>query len=194
MKTRKLTCFTLLLFALFSIGCGDIEKGSQVLQKAEANAKVEPVDQKSDEPAKPVSPWRHQLDKDEMTDEVTHYYLNNSLNSIRFAFPYEGGSTATFQVRVKGKKKEIIYSISKGQFIGSSLNDGKAVLRFDDEPPMTVSMNEPSDYSSDLVFLGSEQKILSKLKTAKTLKIQTEFYQEGNRVFEFNVSDFKEVE
>lgn len=83
---------------------------------------------------------------------------------------------------------KVMFQISKGQIVtGNQVEGGSTRVRFDDEKPFTVSVTYPSDYSSDLIFLGSSKKLISKLKTAKKFLIEVEFYNEGIQQIEFDV-------
>ena len=60
-------------------------------------------------------------------------------------------------------------------------------VRFDGGKAMTFTTTEPSDNSSDMLFLSSVQKFINHAKRAKKILIEAPFYQEGNRVFTFTV-------
>lgn len=107
---------------------------------------------------------------------------------LDFKFPYQGGSTSTLTIRKQKGAVDIYYQISKGQIVSiNPIKGGTVRVKFDDEKPMTVEANEPSDYSSDFIFLGSTSKLVSKLKTSKKMILEVEFYDEGARQIEFNV-------
>ncbi|HEY1056951.1 MAG TPA: hypothetical protein VGE24_17525, partial [Emticicia sp.] len=101
-----------------------------------------------------------------------------------------GGSEAYLMIRKKDGSTNIALRVSKGQFV-SSIRGGSVRLRFDKEPPITISTSESSDGSSDILFLNSESKIISKLKKSTSLIIEAEFFNEGNRIIEFTTKDFK---
>lgn len=140
--------------------------------------------------SEPATSWVYNEYKDKMTDKTIKMASVTSTNSLDFEFPYDGGSTGDLVIRQKGKSVDIYLQISKGQFI-TSVDGNTCGIRFDDKPMMRISYSEPSDYSSDLIFLGSESKVLAGLKSAKTTKIQVEFYNDGNRVLEFNTAGLK---
>ena len=60
-------------------------------------------------------------------------------------------------------------------------------VRFDEAAPIKFSTNEPSDGSSDMLFLNNAKKFIKLAKQAKTIKIEAPFYQEGNRIFTFQL-------
>jgi hypothetical protein len=60
-------------------------------------------------------------------------------------------------------------------------------VRFGDEKAQTFSAAEPADNSNDTLFIQNYTRFLSKLRKVDTVYIEASFYQEGNRVFEFDV-------
>jgi hypothetical protein len=131
-----------------------------------------------------IPTWTYQDKIDEMDSKVTHFAILSSTNKAYFSFPYSGGSTFILNIR-NNWKNEVLLRVSKWQF---SSNYWKTIkIKFDDLEPFTVNFNEPSDGSSDLVFLWSAEKIINWIKTAKIMKIEAEFFQEGEHIAEFLV-------
>lgn len=139
----------------------------------------------------PASAWKYFDEVDEMTDKTAYFASVTSDDAAYFDFPYEGGSYLTLTVRKSPKFGNDVYiRISKGQF--KTAYDGTTIkVRFDDEPQFSVSCNEASDGSSDILFLNGFNKLVGKLKTHKTMKVNAEFYQEGNHTFTFDIENFE---
>lgn len=141
--------------------------------------------------SQPASSWYYSEETDEMTDKKAYFATITSTNSEEFDFPYQGGARLMLTVRKSPKFGNDIYiRISKGQF-HSSIRGTNIKVRFDDEPQYNVYCNEASDGSSDILFLSGFNNLVSKLKTHKTMKINAEFFQEGNRTFTFDISNFE---
>ena len=141
--------------------------------------------------SKPSSCWYYSEETDEMTDKKAYFATVTSTNSEEFDFPYQGGARLMLTVRKSPKFGNDIYiRISKGQF-HSSINGTNIKVRFDDDPQFNVYCNEASDGSSDILFLSGYSKLVAQLKTHKTMKINAEFFQEGNRTFTFDISNFE---
>jgi hypothetical protein len=134
--------------------------------------------------------WSYTEEVDKMTSAKNYFAAIDAKDLLQFDSPYEGGSTATLDIRNMGKKNEAMLEISKGQF-NSSVDGTTIKIRFDDEQPTTFSANEPSDGSTTVLFIGSPGKLIKKLKTAQKVIIQAEFYESGLRTMEFNVKGFK---
>jgi hypothetical protein len=158
----------------------------------QTDALMETQDSKQD--SKPeqtvVSPWAYQSETDKMSGKETYYAFATAKDLLEFEFPYNGGSEAKLQIRKKGTNTDIMLIVSKGQFI-VGVDGGLAKIKFDDEPAFSIRLSSPSDYSSDVVFLGSERKLIEKLKKAKKALIEVEFYNEGIRIIEFDTFNFE---
>lgn len=133
------------------------------------------------------STWSYTESVDEMT-EVTNYFATcQSTNEVEFEFPYAGGSHLSLVVRNMGKKNEILFSISNGQF-NSGIDGQKITLKVDGGEPFKVNCNGANDGSMDVLFVSNASNLLEKIKAAKTLKVQVEFFQEGDKTFDFDVA------
>ena len=134
--------------------------------------------------------WTYSQNEDKMTSGVSYFAEAQAKELLQFEFPYDGGSTATLMIRNKEGDNDVMLNVSKGQFI--THYDGSTIrARFDNDSPVRYNISEPSDGSSDLVFINAEKDFISKLKKAKKLILEAEFYNAGLRQMEFDVSDFK---
>lgn len=133
--------------------------------------------------------WQISKWTDEMTDKETKVASIVSSNKVNFDFPYEGGSTLKMSIREKNNTIDVYFRISKGQFVCSEYSGTDNItIRFDDEPAKKYKASESSTNDSEIIFIArtaDAKAILNKCKTAKTIKVQTNFYSEGSRVFTF---------
>lgn len=137
-----------------------------------------------------VSKWNYNESEDKMTSKKIITSSITANEELEFDFPYNGGSVATFTIRKKNGSTDIYLQVSKGQF-NSTFDGGQIKVRFDDKPVKKYSFTGASDASSDIIFINSVKDIISKIKTAKKMLIETEFYNEGNRQMEFDIADLK---
>ena len=86
-----------------------------------------------------------------------------------------------------GKKNEILVGVSKGQFMPSIMESETVRVKFDDEPPFNVTYNSAADASTDVIFLSSYNKLISKLKTAKKVMIEAPFFDAGRQIIYFDI-------
>lgn len=133
--------------------------------------------------------WDYSTDVDEMNDSKSRFASLTSDNIVYFDFPYNGGSSLYLTVRYMKKYGTDVYiKISSGQFVCNEYEGTNYVrVRFDQGSAMKFTTNEPSDGSSDMLFLSNAKKFIRLAKKAKTIKIEAPFYQEGNNVFTFTV-------
>jgi hypothetical protein len=134
--------------------------------------------------------WRYDESDDQMGRGRVRRAAVNSLNEVNFDFPYGGDQRGTLTVRVHPKfGKDVILAIDKGQFLCGF--DGCSVaVRFDEGKAQTFSAVGPGDHSTAALFFRGYERFVASTKKAKRVYIEAQFYQQGSRVFEFDVSDF----
>jgi len=182
--------FTLLLAAGLFSSCGSSPSSNSSSGTTKTDTTKEGILAETSEPTKAESKWQYQEKADKMSSGKKYYASIDSDNSIDFEFPYDGGSTGSITVRNTDNKNEVLIGISKGQF--NSGVDGTTIkVRFDDKKAITFDCGEPSDGSSDVLFIESPKKFITMLKTAKKVIIQAEFYDSGLKEMEFDTKDFK---
>lgn len=136
------------------------------------------------------SPWQYSQTSNEMDGTKYYFASNTSLNELKFEFPY-GSSDFTLTLRYQSNgRTDIMLQGSSCQFLGS-LGTEYVRLKFDEKEPFNVYYSEPEDVSSGLIFLQSTKKIISNIKTAKELKIEAPFFQEGRQIIRFNVENLE---
>jgi len=133
--------------------------------------------------------WSYEEKTDKMTSKTNYYAAIDAIDKLDFPFPYDGGQTATLTIRNAGSGNEAVLSISKGQF--TNVTDGGVQIKFDSAPPVKFTASEPSDGSSDVIFINGTNKLIKKIKASSKIIIQAEFYEAGTKTMEFNVSNLK---
>lgn len=135
--------------------------------------------------------WVYDFSDDKMGRGKIRNAFVRSLNEITFGFPYQGAQRAGFGFRSHPEYgKDVMLSVERGQFL-CGIDGTEVTIKFDEGKPQKFSASEPSDSSTTLLFIHGFNRILTNTKKAKKVYIEAEFYQEGKRVFEFNVSDLK---
>ena len=139
--------------------------------------------------------WDFTSDTDDMDDSVNKYYSLRSDNFANFDFPYQGDSYLTITVRyMKKYGYDVLLNIDKGQMVGNEYNGTNYVrVRFDNGKVEKYYYSEPNDGSADCVFIKNASTFIKKCKTAKTIIIEQEFYQEGVHQFKFHVDKSLEM-
>lgn len=135
--------------------------------------------------------WKYQVTKDELTSKPTYLAVVPSINQINFDFPYQGAQRGTLMLRTHPQHgKDLIVQVEKGQMLVQSYQDTTVKVVFDGGSPISYRVVGPADHGSTSLFFRDYQGFVGKMLKAKTVKISVPFYQQGNVVFEFNVSDF----
>lgn len=180
------------LVSVMQVACSRTSKIANAIDSDTIVAAVENVvadDNASEQTA--TQGWQYDQSQDEMTDKMTYFASITSTNMVDFDFPYDGGSYLTLTIRKSPKYGLDVYiSISNGQFIAGV--EGEPVyIRFDKNKEFKVIGMMPDDDSSTTLFLSNPRRLIEDLKKSSTMKIQVEFYQSGNQVFDFDVSGLK---
>ncbi len=147
-------------------------------------------------PIESDSRWEYESSKDEMRDIEKQYASINSINTVDFDFPYDGGSTLQIVLRRDvGKPTEVLFTISKGHLTCNTFTDDcYASVKIDNSAIDEISLVGTSDYSSEVLFIESEKdskQFVQKLLKAKNVIVELPFYQEGRKQFKFNVEGLK---
>ena len=140
--------------------------------------------------AKQDSNWQYLEEKDEFDGKLKQYcgvYATDKIKGTLF------GVNPVLTVRKYNKKAPDIFIKADGVVFGHPEDSERVRLKFDDEKPFSVSYSDAADSSSDLIFLNSESKIISKLKTAKTLVIELPVFMEGNQRATFHIAGYNET-
>lgn len=158
--------------------------GPQVVPTKEAMEQVAPT------PKPPT--WRYVVDDDPMTGKSSRTATLLSTNSLHFGSPYGGEQHGRLYVRRHPSHgSDVAFAIERGQILCSGYADDCPIkIRFDDEKAFTVTGNNPSDHSTETVFLPRYKTLTAKMAKATTMRIQFNAYQEGAPVLEFNVAGF----
>ncbi len=131
--------------------------------------------------------WTYSEHQDEMGRGTTKLAQVVSSNTVRFGFPYQGETHAALQLRKSPKYgQDVMLRVERGQFVSSHTRNF-AMVRFDDSELWKFDIGEPVESTTGLLFIHDKEEFISQLRKAKSLKIEADFYQEGPRVFEFDV-------
>lgn len=142
-------------------------------------------------PPLPGSQWDYSHDEDAMTGKVSHTATVESENTVEFGFPYNGIQHGHLTIRRHPRYgNDIIFAVEKGQLLCPSYEGCSVLVRFDDGEPVSFSANPPADNSTESIFISNYDRFLSKMRSAKRVRISPRVYQEGSVVFTFDVSGF----
>lgn len=185
----KSNMFAILLagFALFS--CENKSASERIAMKDKVDAQVEDMVRKNKEKelAK-LEKWTYENYQDPMSDEVIRTAQVVSKEVIELDLPYEGGTYLNLVVRKSNQGYVSFIQSSNGQLITETGNE-TVLLRFDGGESIRFDVIDSQDYDSTVKFFKDANKIVELIKNSKTLKIQVLYYNHGNEVFTFDVSN-----
>lgn len=132
--------------------------------------------------------WNYNETPDKMGRGTVKLAYVRSLNEVQFDFPYREPQRGTLQFRKHPKYgNDVILNIERGQFLCRF--DGCVVsVRFDQGKPLTFSAVEPEDNSTTTLFIRNYDRFVKNARKASKVFVEAQFYQEGNRVFEFETA------
>jgi hypothetical protein len=123
--------------------------------------------------------WNYTSSDDEMGRGKIQSAIVKSLNEVDLPFPYNGAHPE--------HGRDVIFFMREGQ-INCRIRDCTVLVRFGDGKPEKFSALEPSDNSTETIFFQNYERFLAGLRKSEKVSIEVEFFQAGNRVFEFDTS------
>jgi invasion protein IalB len=139
--------------------------------------------------------WSYEGSKDEMRGTKSSTAYTVSKNKVDFEFPYSGGSNLNLLVRNNAGQKDVIISISKGQFLCGLMDGCEVNFKFDDGSVQSVTMIGSDSHDTDILFVKHPKTVsgvIEKIKKSKKLIIEPRFFQAGSKQFTFDLTGFKE--
>ena len=169
--------------AIFLVGCGPTNDAESQADLIESQASSE-VDAMLD--ANRVErKWSYHTSRDEMRGSNTKFAEIPSTDIIVSGWPYTP-APMTMTLR-EGPQGFDIYLQISGQFTCYSGGDRIAV-KFDDGPIEQYSCTNADGGATEVAFVGSEQRFLSKLRSAKKVTLEVPIFQVGRQQVSFDVS------
>ncbi len=146
----------------------------------------------TDKDNKKSKSWELSEKQDEMTDKMTYYASIISDNRVKLEFPYDTplGSELRITIRKSSTKGTDVYmQISRGQMLSSDFGNNKVSVRFDDAQPIKYSTSESSTGESEVLFIRNTQDFIKRAKTAKRIKVEVPFFEQGNHIFSYELDE-----
>ena len=135
--------------------------------------------------------WHYEESLDQMGRGNVKTAAIRSVNEMQFHFPYQGAQRAWLELRIHPRYgKDVILSIEHGQLL-CGIDPCNVIVRFDQGAPQTYTALRPADHSTTVLFIRNYDRFLANLRKSRKVYIEAQFYQEGPRVFEFDVAGLK---
>ena len=157
-----------------------------VNQNSTANQSA--VSQSENRQAVPPENWEYSSEVYGIENESFKSATTNSSSPVNFSFPYNKSKNyGHLTIAKRGKQIQAYLTVDTGQFNGSY--SGQPIkVKFDQGKTRVFNGVEPSDHQSGWLFITDANGFISVLKKAKIVKMEAEFYREGARLFEFDIS------
>ena len=182
-KKKHWILWSLTVFLVLPAVIASMSDVSKTVEPASAARSLAPLQEQKEI----VSNWRYDERKVGIDDVSMKSATVKSRESLSLGFPYHGDNYGHITVRMKGKKRDVLFEIDKGQFVGGY--SGMAIkAKFDNGKTTMFSALEPDDNSTGLMFIINSKGFVNALRSANKLKIETRLFREGNQVLEFDVS------
>ncbi len=191
MKKVLLIIGTLVAFGLLMRLCSTNEKLNEKFVDSttaisETKSNVATVDS-----AVVATKWDYSEDVDKMSNKVNYFATILSESPVALNFPYDKGSYGSLTIRKMDGRLGAVLTVNGSQFSNADVYGGTVMIKFDEEVGRKYSYGLASDGSADFIFIENTKLLISKLKKAKTMLIEAEFYNNGNKIMEFDVKDFE---
>jgi hypothetical protein len=176
---------------IFAIAIGiaiyDISSTTSKRESIPDASTITPRTEQTTPPLPIKNTWVYSTEIDKLTSKEIKNAVIQSENRHELAFPYSGGTYATIQIRKHPRfGKDVIFIINKGQLL-CDISDGcQVMIRFDEGEAVSIHANEPDDHSNTALFLSGYKGLVKSIKASKKMTVETVFFHEGNRSFEFN--------
>jgi len=164
------------------------EENKKAMEQREASRKK--INERLEKQEAELYSWQYSETKDEMTEKVTSTAYIESRDVASLKFPYEGGTTMRLWIRKKDGVQDAYIVTTNGQ-IHDDFDNKTLSIRFDDDKPIDYTVLESADANPEYRFIASANKFIDRLKTAKKVKIQVQFYNNGSHTYSFDVSGLK---
>jgi hypothetical protein len=129
--------------------------------------------------------WVYSSTLDAMTSQPIRFATTRSLEELQFHTPYEGPQHATLIIRNHPREgTTVILAVERGRFV-CTVSGCRLLVRFDDAPAVSFDAFEPTDGSSNGLFLRPVGQFLQLVRTSHRVIVEGTFYQEGSRAIEF---------
>ncbi|MCY1292229.1 hypothetical protein D9M69_355740 [compost metagenome] len=159
--------------------------------KSEGGSGIATAQKPTAAPGEPVKKWIKTELKDAMTDEKTVVASTESKNATQFEFPYQkaGGSRLSLSFRRSGNDFDAYLRIDRGQMQCHYSACGFS-LRIGDGPVQKWTGLPTTTHDRDMMFVRDAKQLETIVKSGKPFRIGIEFFQAGERVFEFDPAGY----
>jgi len=134
--------------------------------------------------------WNYHSTYNKIAGDSSYHAEIYTKKKLQFFSPYNGGSDVVIHVRRDEQDNNVFITIAPGMFVTHS-SGGKIRAKFGASKALVFSTSMSSDNSDDTLFIDDADKFINLIKSNDSLILELEFYKEGVRQVEYNISKFK---
>lgn len=135
--------------------------------------------------------WTYTQQADAMSDDLILRASILSENTVNLSFPYQGAQRGTLLIREHPRQgRSVLFSIQRGQILSNAGRENRINVRFDNHPAESWGFSYPADHSRDAIFLSNYSGFMRKMRSASVVRLEVNMYNDGSRIFEFQVGGF----
>lgn len=142
--------------------------------------------EKLDDILPPGGLWSYSDDIDPMTSGHTRVACVNSINKVTQAAPYEDTVAQLCIRRTRRSGLNVFVRLMADGQVLCDLGDGCSVpVRFEARPVRRWSAVGAADGTTNMIFLEREKTLVGEIKSARSITIEIELYQNGDQALIF---------
>jgi hypothetical protein len=129
--------------------------------------------------------WKYATDTDQMSGNKVVSASVDSTDSLRLQSPYAGANKGRLIVRNHPRHGlDVLFLVQKGQIM-CRRSSCEVLVRFDEEEPETFPGSPSADHSSNVVFIGNQERFIELARNAKRIRVQVAYFQNGLQILNF---------
>jgi hypothetical protein len=129
--------------------------------------------------------WKYATDTDEMSGSKVVTATVDSSDSLRLQSPYAGMNKGRLIVRNHPRHGlDVLFLVQKGQIMCRS-SSCEVVVRFDENEPETFPGSPSADHSTNVVFIGNQERFIELARSAKRIRVQVAYFRNGLQILNF---------
>lgn len=131
------------------------------------------------------SKWDYSEHSDEMRGASISLAQLVSNDGVDLPFPWAGGSQGIISIRKTGPRRDVIFSVTKGQFYGT-IHGYLVSTKSDTRAIETWKGSKPDNQSLTTMFLTHPEAFIRTVSAAKRFIVEVEFYRVGRKQYVFS--------
>lgn len=182
--------FCVFLFSMIK-SCGNSPHNNNVDSAVANDTAMQIVDSIDDNTptggASSGSSWNFDIQQDKMDNSKKIYATITSDNMVNLDYSSTDASICVRYIKKYGY--DVLITLPSGQIFGNEYDQENFILvKFDGARAIKYWFDEPTDGSSETVFIRKKSDFITRCKKSKKIRIEVPIFDNGRQVFDFNVN------